>query len=203
MFSVPWLDHFFHLCLLIISSVLFVWFRFISPQIVAAICGSPSPLFAGDRRYRPQLTQSRRSQKIECPRVSTLPTSAPQVSTLPERPQVSALPELPSRVRASRALPRVRASRAPLFLLYNSFLVQEGDWFITVDLKDANFHIQVVQGHRKFLSFAFGGKTYQYKVLPFGLALAQRPFTKSIDAALAPLRLQGIRILNYLDDWLI
>ncbi len=28
-------------------------------------------------------------------------------------------------------------------------------------------------------------------------------FTKCMDAALAPLRLQGIRVLNYLDDWLI
>ncbi len=47
-------------------------------------------------------------------------------------------------------------------------------WFVTVDLKDAYFHIQVVRRHRKFLQFAFGGKAYQYKVLPFGLALAPR-----------------------------
>ncbi len=40
--------------------------------------------------------------------------------------------------------------------------VQEGDWFVTIDLKDAYFHIQVVQRHRKFLRFAFGGKAYQY-----------------------------------------
>ncbi len=49
---------------------------------------------------------------------------------------------------------------------------------------------QVARRHRKFLSFAFGGKAYQYKVLPFGLGLAPR-------------RLQGSRILNYLDVWLI
>jgi len=55
----------------------------------------------------------------------------------------------------------------------------------------------------KFLRFAFGGKAYQYKVLPFGLALALRTFTKCMDAALAHLRLQGIRVLHYLDDWLI
>ncbi len=81
--------------------------------------------------------------------------------------------------------------------------VQEGDWFVTIDLKDAYFHIQVVLRHRRFLRFAFGGKAYQYKVLPFGLALVPRTFTKCMDAALAPLRLQGIRVLNYLDDWLI
>ncbi len=81
--------------------------------------------------------------------------------------------------------------------------IQEGDWFVTIDLKDAYFHIQVVQRHRRFLRFAFIGKGYQYKVLPFGLALTPRTFTKCMDAALAPLRLQGIRVLNYLDDWRI
>ncbi len=75
--------------------------------------------------------------------------------------------------------------------------VQGGDWFVTIDLKDAYFHIQVVRRHRRFLRFAFGGKAYQYK------ALAPRTFTKCMDAALAPLRLQGICVLNYLDDWLI
>ncbi len=57
--------------------------------------------------------------------------------------------------------------------------------------------------HSKFLRFAFGGKVYQYKVLLFGLGLAPRTLTKCMDAALAPLRLQGIRILIYLDVWLI
>jgi len=65
------------------------------------------------------------------------------------------------------------------------------------------FNIQVGRRHRKFLRFAFGGKAYQYKALPFGLALVLRMFTKCMDAALAPLRRQGIRELNYLEDWLI
>ncbi len=38
--------------------------------------------------------------------------------------------------------------------------IQGGDWFVTIDLKDAYFHIQVVQRHRKFLRFAFGRKAY-------------------------------------------
>ncbi len=57
--------------------------------------------------------------------------------------------------------------------------IQEGDWFVTIDLKDAYFYIQVVQRHRRFLRFAFGGKAYKYKVLPFGLALAPRTFTNA------------------------
>ncbi|KAI2653798.1 hypothetical protein H4Q32_014146 [Labeo rohita] len=62
---------------------------------------------------------------------------------------------------------------------------------------------QVVSQIRKFLRFAFRGEAYQYRVIPFGLALSPRTFTKCVDAALAPLRLRGIRILNYIDDWLI
>ncbi len=81
--------------------------------------------------------------------------------------------------------------------------IRSEDLFVTIDLKDAYFHIYILSQHRKFLRFAFGGKAYQYRVLPFGLALSPRTFTKCIDAALAPLRLQGIRILNYIDDSLI
>ncbi len=77
------------------------------------------------------------------------------------------------------------------------------DWFCSLDLKDAYFHIQIAPHHRRFLRFAFEGVAYQYTVLPFGLSLAPRTFTKCMDAALSPLRQMGIRILNYLDDWLI
>ena len=70
--------------------------------------------------------------------------------------------------------------------------IQFEDWFVTIDLKDAYFHISILPCHRKFLRFAFGGEAYQYRVLPFGLALSPRTFTKCMDAALAPLRLQGM-----------
>ncbi len=81
--------------------------------------------------------------------------------------------------------------------------IRSEDWFVTIDLKDAYFHISIRPCHRKFLRFAFGGKSYQYRVLPFDLALSPRNFTKCVDAALVLLRLQGIRIMNYIDKWLI
>ncbi|KAI2646175.1 Transposon Ty3-G Gag-Pol polyprotein [Labeo rohita] len=81
--------------------------------------------------------------------------------------------------------------------------IRSEDWFVTIDLKDAYFHVSILPQHRKFLRFAFRGEAYQYRVLPFGLALSPRTFTKCVDAALVPLRLQGIRTLNYIDDWLI
>ncbi|CAM4608132.1 unnamed protein product [Leuciscus chuanchicus] len=81
--------------------------------------------------------------------------------------------------------------------------IRPGDWFASVDLKDAYFHIQIVKRHRRFLRFAFENSVYQYTVLPFGLALAPRTFSKCVDAALSPLRSSGMRVLNYLDDWLV
>ncbi|KAI2657489.1 Transposon Ty3-G Gag-Pol polyprotein [Labeo rohita] len=79
--------------------------------------------------------------------------------------------------------------------------VRAQDWFVAIDLKV--FHVSILPRHRPFLRFAFEGPAYQYKVLPFGLSLSPRVFTKVAEAALAPLREMGIRILNYLDDWLI
>ncbi len=51
--------------------------------------------------------------------------------------------------------------------------IRSKDWFVTIDLKDAYFHVSIHPCHRKFLRFAFGGKAYQYRVLPFGLALSR------------------------------
>jgi len=36
-------------------------------------------------------------------------------------------------------------------------LVQPGDWFTTIDLKDAYFHVEIAPKHRKYLRFAFQG----------------------------------------------
>ncbi len=79
--------------------------------------------------------------------------------------------------------------------------IRSKDWFVTIDLKEAYFHISNLPCHRRFPRFAFGGKAYQYWVLPFCLALSPR--TLCVDAAPVPLQLQGIHIMNYIDDWLI
>ncbi|KAL0173928.1 hypothetical protein M9458_029896, partial [Cirrhinus mrigala] len=81
--------------------------------------------------------------------------------------------------------------------------VRTQDWFVAIDLKEAYFHVSILPRQRPFLRFAFKGRAYQYKVLPFGLSLSPRVFTKVAEAALAPLRELAIRILNYVDDWLI
>ncbi|KAL2082588.1 hypothetical protein ACEWY4_022406 [Coilia grayii] len=81
--------------------------------------------------------------------------------------------------------------------------IQAGDWFTAIDLEDAYFHVPIAPHHRQFLRFAFEGRAYEFRVLPFGIALAPCVFTRCVAAALAPLQVQGLRILPYLDDWLI
>lgn len=71
------------------------------------------------------------------------------------------------------------------------------------DLKDPCFHSLILPRRRPFPWFTFEGRAYQYKVLPFRFFLSPRVFTNVAEAALVPLREVGIRILNYLDNWLI
>ncbi len=81
--------------------------------------------------------------------------------------------------------------------------IQPQDWFAVIDLKDAYFHVSILPRHRPFLRFAFEGRAWQYRVLPFRLSLSPRVFTKVVEGALTPLREVGVRVLNYLNDWLI
>lgn len=62
---------------------------------------------------------------------------------------------------------------------------QSEDWFVTIDLKDAKFYIEILRQHRKSLRFAFGFKAFQYLVVPFGLALSPSTYTKCMDAGTA------------------
>ncbi len=56
---------------------------------------------------------------------------------------------------------------------------------------------------RSFRDTCVRRSAWQYGVLPFGLSLSPRVFTKVVEGALTPLQEVGVRILNYLDDWLI
>lgn len=81
-------------------------------------------------------------------------------------------------------------------------LVEPGDWGLTIDLKDAYFHIKIYKGHRKYLRFQFQGIVYQFRALCFGPTSAPRVFTKIVSVVVAWLRQRSIRIASYLDDWL-
>ena len=81
--------------------------------------------------------------------------------------------------------------------------MKSGDRPITLDLKDAYFHVPICQTHRKFLRFSVLGKNYQFKALCFGPMSAPRVFTKILSGVAAHLRKHNIRLATFLDDWLL
>lgn len=72
------------------------------------------------------------------------------------------------------------------------------DWLFSLDLKDAYVHIQIAPHDRQFLKFAFEGVAFQITVL-----LLDCPWLQVHGCGSLPMRQREIRILNYLDDWLI
>ena len=81
--------------------------------------------------------------------------------------------------------------------------LQAGEWVTSIDFKDAYFHIPIHSQSRKYMHFHLQGRSYQFKALPFGLSTAPMEFTVvSKEVKLMALQ-RGIRIHQYLDDWLV
>ena len=81
--------------------------------------------------------------------------------------------------------------------------LQSGEWVTSIDFKDAYFHIPIQEQSRKYLRFHVGGQTYQFKALPFGLSTAPLEFTVVAKEVKLMATHRGIRIHQYLDDWLV
>ena len=81
--------------------------------------------------------------------------------------------------------------------------IRQGDWMISLDLQDAYLQVPILPESRLYLRFTMGGVPYQFRVLCFGLATAPQVFTRLMAPISAILHRYGIRILRYLDDWLI
>ena len=81
--------------------------------------------------------------------------------------------------------------------------VREGDFLASLDLKDAYFQIPIHRSSRKLLRFTSEGTVYQFRALCFRLSTAPQVFTRVFSAVSAWAHSHGIRLLRYLDDWLI
>ena len=82
-------------------------------------------------------------------------------------------------------------------------MVRKGDYFTKLDLQDAYLTIPIHSDDRKFLQFMWDGSLFQFSCLCFGLSSAPWTFTKILKPVVATLRRSGIRIVVYLDDFLI
>ncbi len=85
--------------------------------------------------------------------------------------------------------------------------LHHGDWVVSVDLKDAYFHIPIHKKSRHLLRFAVetddGLRVFQFRALPFGLTSAPRVFTKVILPLGHLAHMHAVCLLQYLDDWIL
>ena len=83
-------------------------------------------------------------------------------------------------------------------------LLLPGDFMTNIDLKDAYLSVAVHEHSQKFLSFIWEEKCYQFKALPFGLCSAPRIlFYQTVKTGCGLPKKEGIRVLIYLDDFLL
>ncbi|XP_066946935.1 uncharacterized protein [Macrobrachium rosenbergii] len=81
--------------------------------------------------------------------------------------------------------------------------VRENDFMLTVDLMDAYFQVPVHTSSHWYLRFTLDRVVYQFKVPSFGLSTAPQVFTRVFTLISVWAHLRGIRLLRYLDNWLV
>ena len=82
-------------------------------------------------------------------------------------------------------------------------LLQEHDFLIKIDLKDAYFGIPLDKSSRKYIRFQWEGNLYEFLCLCFGLGPAPLIFTKLLKIPIALLRRINVRIIIFFDDMLV
>ena len=76
-------------------------------------------------------------------------------------------------------------------------------WAISIDSRDAYFHVAVAPEYTRYLRFAYNGRAFEFLGLPFGLSTAPIVFTRIVRVIEAFPKVQGVDMHQYLDDWLM
>ena len=72
-----------------------------------------------------------------------------------------------------------------------------------LDLSDAYLHIPIHQNSRKYLEFCHDSQVFQFTSLPFGLDMVPQVFTMIVKEVKLMALTRGVRLHQYLDNWLI
>lgn len=72
-----------------------------------------------------------------------------------------------------------------------------------IDLMDAYHQVPVAENTRQALGFSVGGRTYRYAVLPQGSNASPYIYVKTIMTTIREIRKRGVRIVSYMDDFII
>lgn len=82
-------------------------------------------------------------------------------------------------------------------------LIGTGDLLAKADLTAAYHLLRLHPSCHTYAGFRWNGRTYFWKVMPFGWAWAPFVFTKVLTPAMRSLRMEGLRSVTYLDDILL
>ena len=76
-----------------------------------------------------------------------------------------------------------------------------GEWVSSINMSDAYLHIPIHPNSRKYLRFCHRAQVFQFTSLPIRLAL--QVFTMIVKEVKLMALSRGLRLHQYLDDWLI
>lgn len=82
-------------------------------------------------------------------------------------------------------------------------VLRPNDFMVSFDLKSGYYHVPIHPAHRVFLTTEMDGELVSFCALPFGLSTAPRVFTKVMRPFVTAMRSRGIRVLPYIDDFLM
>ena len=109
--------------------------------------------------------------------------------------------------------PVIDLSRLNTFLLVERFKMETpesiraslipGEWVSSIDLSDTYLHIPIHPNIRKYLRVCHDLQVFQLTSLPFVLAMAPQVLTMIVKEVKLMALTRGLRLHQYLDDWLI
>tara|TARA_R110002050_G_scaffold11623_1_gene39052 strand:+ start:637 stop:1518 length:882 start_codon:yes stop_codon:yes gene_type:complete len=190
----------------------------LSPLVKAAL-KEGAPLFLSTKRIKPRKIRqiftseeslraidrfvdesSRQGFVVECKGGTLLPQVESPIFAIPKKE--------PGKWRIILDMRYInKYQRVPKFkhegLASISVLIKPGDWTTQGDISQGFHHIPVQKKHQKYLGFSHRGKTYQYVVLPMGSSSSPFIFNKMLRPVLQHLRALGVRMVLYVDDFLI
>ncbi|CAG8797606.1 34478_t:CDS:1 [Gigaspora margarita] len=82
-------------------------------------------------------------------------------------------------------------------------LIRRKDYMVSIDLKDAYYHILLHPDVQKYFVFDFNYERYCFQCLPFGLTTSLWTFKTVLQPIIELIRSIGIRIVVHCDDMLI
>ena len=82
-------------------------------------------------------------------------------------------------------------------------VIKNNDYYGSIDLKDGFHHIPIKRECRKYFGFQWRNRYYQWNVLNFGCAISPYFFTKLLRPVVKYLRECNVRLILYVDDFLI